>query len=357
VKTDLTLSPTAPRQASREPATRSLASRAIAMACVLLMGLWASPASAETRTLCAYDPAGKAGDFFRLLNDYALEAGSWGVDIQLKAYTDEETAAKDYEAGVCDGVVATGVRLQRFNNFPSTMEAIGALPNYAVTKQLVNTLAKYPSAAAKLRKGEHETVGIITAGAVYLFVRDRNINTVAAVAGKRVATMDYDKAAPFMVNRLGAIVVPADLGSIGPKFNNGDVDVCYMSGPGYGPFELHRGLAKGGGVIRAPLAQATFQVLIRHSKFPADFPAKSRTYWAANFSKGLAAVKKAEAAIPAAKWIDIPPDRLAEWEELFLNTRVDLKKKGAYDASMLSVMKKLRCASDKTRSECAENRE
>ena len=96
---------------------------------VAVFGFAAAPLQAHAATICAYDPAGKSGDFFRLLGDYALEAGKWGATIELKAYTDEETAAKDFAAGQCDGVVATGVRLQRFNNFPSTFEAVGGLPN------------------------------------------------------------------------------------------------------------------------------------------------------------------------------------------------------------------------------------
>ena len=89
--------------------------------------------------------------------------------------------------------------------------------------------------------------------------------------GKRIATMDYDKAAPVMVDRVGAIMVPADLGSIGPKFNNGDVDACYVSAPAYAPFELHRGLGANGGVIKYPIAQATLQLMVRHEKFPEAF--------------------------------------------------------------------------------------
>jgi hypothetical protein len=317
----------------------------------------ASPASAESRTMCGYDPAGKSGEFFRLLNDYALKAGEWGVNIELKAYTDEETAAKDYEAGQCDAVVATGVRLQRFNNYPSTLEAIGALPTYKSIQSMSKSLAKYEGMAKPLSKGGHETVGIIPAGAVYLFVRDRNIDTVGELAGKRIATMDYDKAAPYMVNKMGAIVVPADLGSIGPKFNNGDVDICYMAAVGFGPFELHRGLASGGGVIKAPLAQGTFQVLIHQDKFPADFGAKSRQYWADNFQKALVAVNKADSSIPADKWIDIPADRLAEWDALFQDVRVELRGKGAYNGTMLGYMKQTRCYQDKTRAECADKRE
>jgi len=335
---------------------RSL-SRAFA-ALTALVGLSAAtPAQANTLTICAYDPAGKSGDFFRLLGDYALEAGSWGATIEMKAYTDEETAAKDFEAGQCDGVVATGVRLQRFNNYPSTMEAIGALPTYSSIRSMVKSVSKYDGIRKGMSKGTVETVGIIPAGAVYLFVRDREIDTVAELAGKRVATMDYDKAAPYMVNKVGGIVVPADLGSIGPKFNNGDVDICYMSAVGYGPFELHRGLGAGGGVIKAPLAQATFQVLIHKDKFPADFGAKSHAYWAANFDKALSAVRKADAQIPAGKWIDIPPDRLAEWDALFQDVRVELKGKGAYNGTMLNLMKKTRCYQDKARAECADNRE
>ena len=324
---------------------------------VAVLGATAAPSQAEAATICAYDPAGKSGDFFRLLGDYALEAGKWGATVDLKAYTDEETAAKDFAAGQCDGVVATGVRLQRFNNFPSTFEAVGALPNYAAEKQLIQSFAKYPSAAKKLTKGEYQTVGFIPAGAVYLFVRDRSVDSVEALAGKRIATMDYDKAAPFMVQKMGAIMVPADLGSIGPKFNNGDVDVCYMSAPGYGPFELHRGLANGGGIIKAPLAQASFQVLIRKDKFPADFGSKSLNYWSANFDKALTAVKKAEATIPADKWIDVPQASLTEWDAIYQDVRVELRNKGAYDGTLLSVMKKIRCGQDRSRSECAENRE
>jgi hypothetical protein len=330
----------------------------IAAGIAALAGLaTASPASAESRTICAYDPAGKSGEFFRLLGDYGLKAGEWGVNVELRAYTDEETAAKDYEAGQCDGVVATGVRLQRFNNYATTLEAIGALPTYSSIQSMMKSLAKYEGMAKPLTKGGHETVGIIPAGAVYLFVRDRNIDTVAELAGKRIATMDYDKGHPYMVNRMGAIVVPADLGSIGPKFNNGDVDICYMAAVGYGPFELHRGLASGGGVIKAPLAQGTFQVMIHQDKFPADFGAKSRQYWADNFQTAMTAVKKADSMIPADKWIEIPPDRLAEWDALFQDVRVELREKGSYNGTMLGYMKKTRCYQDKARAECADSRE
>ena len=34
------------------------------------------------------------------------------------------------------------------------------------------------------------------------------------------------------------------------KFNNGDVDACYVSAPAYQPFELWKGLGSNGGIVR-----------------------------------------------------------------------------------------------------------
>lgn len=336
-----------------------MTSRALfALIALLVTPLLAGVAHAETRSMCVYDPAGRSGDFFRHMEGYALESSGWGVPLELRPYTDEETAAKDYEAGNCDAVVATGVRLQRFNRFPSTIEAMGAAPTYEVLSQMVATLAKYDSAAKKLRSGNNETVGFLSAGAVYLFVRDRNLDSVSELAGKRIATMDYDLAAPTLVQRIGAVMVAADLGSIGPKFNNGDVDACYMSAPGYQPFELWRGMDNGGGVIKRPLAQATLQVMVNVTRFPETYPKQARTWFAAHFEETLDNSRKADASIGEQYWITVPEERGAKWDLLFQEVRIALRDDvGAYDGSMLSALRKLRCAQDPARAECADSKE
>ena len=333
-------------------------SRWIAAGLTALSMAVAAPAHAETRSICVYDPAGKSGDYYGLMSKYATEASTWGVEVEIKAYTDEETAAKDYEAGQCDGVVATGVRLQRFNRFAATIEAIGGLQTYTQLKQMVTTLASSAGASAKLSQDGNTVVGFIPVGAVYLFVRDREVDTVPDLAGKRIATMAYDKASVFMVDRVGAIMVPADLGSIGPKFNNGDVDACYVSAPAFRPFELHRGLEGGGGILKAPLAQATLQVMIRDSKFPEGFADKSRKDLNGRFGTALSIIEKAEADIPAKFWVDIPAATLADWDQMFQGVRISLRdEKKAYDGMMLGVMKTLRCTENGSRAECAENKE
>ena len=327
--------------------------------CALIgMGLWGGMSSANAQSVCVFDPAGKAGDYYRLLDEYALEASSWGVSLDVKVYTDEETAVKDYEAKQCDAVVATGVRLQRFNNFPTTIEAIGALPTYPLLKGMVKTLTTSGGAAKAMTKSGNATVGIIPIGAVYVFVRDRNIDTVAELAGKKIATMDYDKPSVVMVEKIGAIMVPADLGSIGPKFNNGDVDACYVSAPVYQPFELWKGLGDKGGIAKLPIAQATLQVMAREEAFPADFPAKSRQFFWTKFDQALGYVTKAEAGIPSKYWIEIPASDLPDFDDMFQRSRIELRDTHkAYDPKMLGVMRDKRCKMDPARAECAEDKE
>ena len=50
--------------------------------------------------------------------------------------------------------------------------------------------------------GKYEVVGVIPIGDAYLLVNDRNINTVAKAAGKKIAVLDYDEAQKIMASML-----------------------------------------------------------------------------------------------------------------------------------------------------------
>ena len=196
-------------------------------------------------------------------------------------------------------------------------------------------------------------------GAAYLFVRDRNIDTVVR-AGRQAHRHHGLRQGQRRSWSTGSAPswCAADLGSIGPKFNNGDVDACYVSAPGYRPFELHRGLGSSGGILKAPLAQATLQIMLRESQFPAGFVENSRQDLLGRFDDALSIIERAEADIPDQFWVDIPDETLASWNDMFQGVRVSLRdQEQAYDGAMLSVMKQLRCSSDPSRSECAESKE
>jgi hypothetical protein len=316
----------------------------------------AAAAAPVSRKICVYDPSGANGDAFNAMKDYQAAALAWGVKLTLEPYTDEKTAAEDFKAGKCDAALLTGVRARAFNKFTGSLEAMGAVPSYAELHTVIALLAS-PKAASRMRSGEFDTVGIFPAGAVYLYLRNRKLKDVGDLAGKRIATLAFDQAAVTMVNRAGASLVPADIGTFSGMFNNGSVDVCYAPATAYQPLELQKGLAKKGGIARYPLAQLTLQLLARVGRFPDGFGNASRQYAANHFNQLLSLVKRAEKAVPAHYWIDITGKARTRYDNLFRDVRIKLRNEGVYDATMLTLLRRVRCRQDPARAECAQKEE
>jgi len=328
------------------------------LAVAMLAALVAAPAAAqEARTLCVFDPSGANGDAFTLAKEYRNAAAAWGVTLNLKPYTDEKTASEDFKAGKCHGAVMTGVRTRSFNKFSSTFEAMGGLQSYAQMRQLMTNIAS-PKAASLMKRGDYETAAIFPGGAVYLFVSDKTIKSVGDLAGKRIATLDYDVAAKTMVQQVGASMVVADIGTFAGMFNNGGVHACYAPATAYQPLELKKGLGTKGGIVRYPLAQLTMQVVIRAADFPAAFGQKSREWAAKEFSKFLKVITKADKSIPGKYWIEVPKADLEKYDLLFREVRVRMRdKEKVFDGQALKLLRRVRCKADATRAECAEQKE
>ena len=304
---------------------------------------------------CIYDPSGSMGDAFNMAKDYRNSALGWGAEIELDPYTDEKTAAEDFKAGKCDVALLTGVRARAFNKFSGSIEAMGAVRSYKQLKTVIELLAN-PKAGRKMVSGNYETIGIFPAGAVYLHLRDAKLSDVGDLAGKRIATLDFDEAAIEMVNRAGASLVPADIGTFAGMFNNGAVDVCYAPATAFRPLELEKGVKPNGGLANYPTAQLTLQILARNGTLPEGFANESRAYAAKSFSKFLKMVKKAERDVPRKYWIDVSANGDA-FEKLFRTVRIELKDKGVYDATMLKLLRRVRCKEHPEHAECAEKRE
>lgn len=313
-------------------------------------------AMAEDRTMCVYDPAGTAGDAYQSAEDFQVEAQSQGVTFKLKPYTDEATAAADLRSGQCDSAMLTGVRASLFKLRSYSVEAMGALPTYDMLGKTVKLLST-EAAAPLMVTGDYETAGISPAGAVYLYVKDRAWTDLADLSGKKIATMDFDLSARTMVDKVGGSMVPADIGTFAGMFNNGAVDVIYAPATAYTPLELYRGVGANGGVVRYPLAQLTLQLVIRHDRFPEGFGLWARGFTAGKFSSNLAKVKRIEAEVKPASWMEIEAAQAEGYGALFRNVRLDLRSKGQYDAKILKLMKRVRCKADATNAECAMDTE
>ena len=309
------------------------------------------------RTLCVYDPSGAGGEIYGMMKDFQLKALNLGVEFEARPFTDEKGTADDFKAKQCDAALITGTRARALHPFAGTIEAMGGLPTYDMLKKTIQLLSG-AKASKLMKKGEIEVAGLFPGGAVYLYVRDRNINSVSKLAGKRMATMNFDKAAQIMVQKVGASMINADVATFAGMFNNGAVDACYAPAFAFNALELYKGIGKTGGVIEYPLAQMTLQLLIHTDRFPEGFGAASRKLASQAFDAGKATAKKAEGTIPAASWVRIPDEDKAKYDQMFLDVRVELRDKhNVYDAKALKVLRKIRCRVDGTRAECAEKRE
>ncbi len=319
-------------------------------------------ASAQTVTMCVFDVIGANGDVYNLVKDYALEMKSHGVDFNLRPYTDEGVAVGDFNAGQCDAVAATDIRIRPFNRFTGSVSAVGAIPTYDDLETLLATLAQ-PKAASLMKSDGYEVLAIVPAGAGYLFVNDRSINTAGKLAGKRMATLDYQRDAIHMVNHIKATVVPSDITNFAGKFNNGSVDTAYAPAFAYEALELYKGIGDKGGIVDYPLAQLTIQVVAREGALDDDAAQKSREVAWDMFPQAMSLIESQEKAIPEKQWIRIPEQDITGYQEMFRENRLEMRDgvNGApsvYDPRMMGLLSKIRCASNPGASECtADNRE
>jgi hypothetical protein len=312
----------------------------------------------DKRTACVYDPSGANGDIFQMMKAYQVAALEWGVTFELKPYTDEKIASEDFKAKQCDAVLMTGTRGRNLNSFSASLEAMGALPSYSLLKGVLKRLLSSKGAKVLNPTGSTEVAAIFPGGAVYLLVRDRGVNTVEQLAGKKIATLDFDTAAKYMVQHVKASMSAADVSTFAGMFNNGNVDVAYAPATAYKALELYKGVKGKGGVIRFPLAQMTLQLFVHSDRFPEGFGAQSRAYAVKHFDKALAVVKKAEKDIKASSWVEISGDDQVRYEQMFQSVRIHLRdKEKVYAPKALKLMRMVRCKADGARAECAQKLE
>ena len=141
----------------------------------------------QAATVCVFDLLGAGGESYQQMKEWALAAKGWGADVTLKAYTDERVANEDFKAGKCDGVTITAMRGREYNKFAGSIDSIGGVPDNKVAQSAISFALNERNAAKMLSANKkYEVAGIAPMGAAYLFVNDRNINTVAKAAGKKL---------------------------------------------------------------------------------------------------------------------------------------------------------------------------
>ena len=328
---------------------------ALAIATTSILGLSASAQAAKV-DVCVFDLLGKSGESYKMMQDWALAAKGWGADVNLLAITDEQVADNNFKAGKCSAVAMTAMRARPYNKFAGSIDSLGGAPSNEIAQRAITYVLDARNAAkmtTNLGGKKYEIGGIAPLGAAYIFVRDKNINSIEKAAGKKIAVLGYDDAQKIMAQRIGAQAVLSDISNFAAKFNNGQVDLVGAPAYAYKPLELSKGLGTKGAMFNFPILQVTADLVLHPEKFPAGFGQKSRDYFVKQLPKSFAMIKRYEAEIPAKYKLNLNGEEKLKYQKLMREGRMDMTKRGIYDAGMMSVLKKARCSVDKANFECA----
>lgn len=305
----------------------------------------------QAQVACVFDLVGKQGDTYELARDFALQAKREGINMSLKPYTSEGVAFDDFKAGQCDAVLMTNLRARQLNKFVGSMDSIGAVPTLEALRSVIDLLLS-PKSAERMVSGPYEVAAIIPLGAVYPFVDDRAINTLAKASGKKIAVFDWDKTQARLVQQIGAQPVSSDIINFSSKFNNGQVDIIAAPAIAFRPLELHRGLGTKGAIVNMPFMQITAVAVIRHERFKPGDGQKLRTIASKMVDPAFKMIKKSEDDIPAQYWAQVPQVEISGYFGMMRDARIRLTKDGEYDADMMHFLKRVRCRYKPEDAEC-----
>lgn len=308
------------------------------------------------RTVCVWDIVGRGGPIAQAVEEFNLEAIKWGVELELVVNSSEKVVVEQFRSKQCDAAFLSELRIRNFMKFPGSLYAVGAMPEEKHLR-LMHQLLASPQMADKMRQGPFEIAGIAPAGEVYVFVRDKSINSLEKAVGRKIAVLGDDVYQQQMVELIGGTPITVTEATAGSMFNNGGVDVMPAPAIAYNPLELYKGLEPNGGIINYPLAQISGQLIIWHERFPKDFGQKSREFHFAQFDRIMKEIHIAAKAIDPKWWVEIPEADQANYEKLMDDVRIEAVKADYWDGDMIKLQRRVRCKFDATRAECAKPRD
>ena len=303
------------------------------------------------RVICIWDIVGRAGPIYGAAMEARAQALEFGVELEMVPYTNETVMVEEFKAGRCDAALMSGLRARQFNKYTGSIDAIGAVPDRDHLHTLFQVITN-PRTANKMVQGEYVVLGVFPAGAAYVFVNDREINTLSKAAGKKVAVLEYDPMQAKMIAGVGATPVSTDITRAPGMFNNGVVDILPAPLLAYEVLELYKGMTPNGGIINYPLAQITMQLIGRLEKFPNEAAQLIREASFEQYPRVIEMISREEVKIPEKWWIPIPASDMQEYDNMMQQARISLRDMDYYDAEMLTLQRRIRCKYSPERGEC-----
>lgn len=312
------------------------------------------------QNVCVFDLLGKSGESYKMMEEWALAAKSWQADITLIPFQDEGVVDRRLREGKCDAAYMTSMRARNYNKFAGSIDAIGGVTSNSIAQKAISYVLdkRNKHRLVTAQNGmNYEVVGIIQIGLAYLFVRDKNLNSIEKVRGTKFAILQYDAAQKIMVESVGAKPIPSEITDFVKKFNSGQVDAIAAPAYAYKPLEIGKGVGTSGAMFTFPVVNVTGDLITRSDKFPIDFGIKSRDWFIQQIPQNFAMIKRLEMGVPAKIKMNFSAEDKTKYQKILREGRLSLTKQGVYDATMMSVLKRARCTVERTNFECTLNAE
>lgn len=312
------------------------------------------------QNVCVFDLLGKSGESYKLMEEWALAAKEWQADITLIPFQDEALVDRRLREGKCDAAYMTSMRARNYNKFAGSIDAIGGVTSNAIAQKAISYVLdkRNKHRMVTVQNGvNYEVVGIVQIGLAYLFVRDKNLNSIEKVRGTKFAILQYDAAQKIMVESVGAQPIPSEITDFVKKFNSGQVDAIAAPAYAYKPLEISKGVGVKGAMFTFPVVNVTGDLVARSDKFPTDFGIKSRAWFLQQLPQNFAMIKRLEMGVPSKIKMNFSAEDKIKYQKILREGRLSLTKQGVYDATMMSVLKRARCTVERTNFECTLNGE
>lgn len=306
---------------------------------------------ASSLELCVFDVMGANGDTMAVAKDYALAAKQWGVSIQPKVYTNLNAVIADFDQKKCGGIVADNYATKKYNPFMGTVGAVGAIPNYDIAHKVMTALSS-PKLATKLKNKNYEVVGYMPFGLAYFFTKDRNLDSLEKLNGKKLGVLEMDPSQRRIAQKVGMRPVNMTFDNAAVKFRNGDFDVVPAPLIVYEPFEMEKIIGDKGGVANYPLGFLTMNFVLATGDYPTDFGQKSRQWFAQRMPQLMKTVERWDATVPRKVMYDIPAIDRSSYDRLLSQMRKEFIDNKTYDYSMITLINHLRCNQEPNFIEC-----
>ncbi len=303
------------------------------------------------RKVCVWDPVGKNGPVMAFFGDLVPTAIHWGLDLEFLPYADENLAAQDLRDGKCSMALVTAILARDFATFPGTLDAIGGLTSERSLHMALATLTR-ERAGELMTQEEYEVVSAMPIGSMYAYVRDRRINSIDAMRGKKIASLNKDIQTWTFAKLANATPVHETLSTFAGNFNSGRLDVIIMPALAYNTFELYRGLGEKGGILEDRMFYGMLELITRREDFADDFGKRMRHYTVNRLKAMLDLIAEAESTIPPHYWIKTSQQTKEQLDSFFKDIRLTLKIENKFDPRALSMLWKIRCNDSPARAEC-----